>query len=82
MNRKTNFTKTELSMLCSALANDGFIPPYDKIVIGYDGIINKYQIGILKGNEIKRITLATKKVVDVTKCTKQLNEFFNIIKSK
>lgn len=76
MGKKTKFSKAELSRLHRLVVNDGFIPPYDKIAINYDGIINRYQIGILKDNQFKRITLATRKVLDVTKCTEQLNEFF------
>lgn len=77
MNKKIKFTKVELDKLYKLLVNDDFIPPYDKIVINYDAIINRYQVGILKGDKIKRITLATRKVIDVTKCAEQLNEFFN-----
>lgn len=79
MNRKISFSDKELLRICGCLRNAKLTKPYT-FKLNYDIILNKYYLTFTEnGGRTITINLATRKVVDITKCTKQLTEFLNNI---
>ena len=71
-------SKGELSLLLSRIYNAGFLT-CDDWKIGYNVKINRYEIKLLKNNDMLRITLATNKTLNLSTIRKQLDKYIERI---
>ena len=74
MKLKDSFTTRELSYIGSFLANNDLLP-VDDIKIGFNLVLNKYELKIRKGDREARLILKTIRVLSAKTRTQLLKEF-------